>query len=321
MGRSIQLSAKVGDFASCTVDNTALLGSISWSKVSAETNSLIGGSTWKVTGPDGYSVNVVDNGANDSDLELGKFAIPGLKWGDYTITEVTAPPGYILGDNPPTRTVTVTRDARDADAGAISNTAAASGLKIVKSSDPGSGAMVRPGDTITYKVSAKNTGNVALTPAKVSDDLSRVLARASYVEGSASASIAGVSNVAAPVVSGNTLTWENPLEPGQTAVLTYKVIVASDASASDELVNVVTATGNVPPGVKQPESNCVPATAAQTPECTTTHKVPVLSTPAGELPRTGGAVPIPLIAAGIGLVLLGGTAATVGAIRSRRQRV
>ena len=37
------------------------------------------------------------DGALDTDAKLGEFKVENLKWGQYTLTELKAPAGYVLG--------------------------------------------------------------------------------------------------------------------------------------------------------------------------------------------------------------------------------
>ena len=270
-GRSATVDVKVGDYVKCSVKNEAKFGSLSWSKVdSSDDTTLLDGSEWSLTGPDGTTATVVDNGQNDQDSADGKLSVNKLKWGKYTLTETKAPSGYLLDPN--TTEVTVDGDHTDIDLDKVKNVKAEPGLKIKKTADPASGERVNPGQEITYTVTVENTGNVDLTPAKISDDLSDVLDNATYVDGSATATI-GNSEAAAPTVdtSAKSLAWSNDLKAGATAKLTYKVKVNDDVTAKDALVNVVTGSGDVPPGVTPPTPNCVPDTAKDNADCTTNH--------------------------------------------------
>lgn len=80
-----------------------ILGSVIWEKVD-EANNLLEGSEWKLTGPDGAVIEILDctvepcTGA-DSNPDAGKFLVTGLEWGQYTLVETKAPAGYLLNDN------------------------------------------------------------------------------------------------------------------------------------------------------------------------------------------------------------------------------
>lgn len=104
-----------GSRAICTFTNADLPGSISWNKVVEGTSQPLFGSHWTISGPsfpDGSDV------AGDAD---GNFIVEDLKWGQYTVTETSAPAGYELGDPAPTFTVTVAPPTLDVEQGAIGN--------------------------------------------------------------------------------------------------------------------------------------------------------------------------------------------------------
>ncbi|WP_431710939.1 SpaA isopeptide-forming pilin-related protein [Glutamicibacter uratoxydans] len=79
-----------------------ILGSVIWEKVD-EANNLLEGSEWKLTGPDGAVIEILDctvepcTGA-DSNPNAGKFQVTGLEWGQYTLVETKAPAGYLLNE-------------------------------------------------------------------------------------------------------------------------------------------------------------------------------------------------------------------------------
>lgn len=88
----------------CTITNSDLPGSVTWSKVETGTSNLLGGSVWTLTGPgaDGASVEVEDctegdcAGMHDQNPGAGKFLIEELPWGTYQLEETRAPLGYVL---------------------------------------------------------------------------------------------------------------------------------------------------------------------------------------------------------------------------------
>lgn|GEM_PF-6595287 len=99
------ISLELGQQATCTIVNTAKPGSVTWTKTDAQ-DRLLAGATWTLTGPagdDSQSVEVADctedpcTGA-DRDSAAGKFSIEKLAWGDYTLVELLAPPGYQRDD-------------------------------------------------------------------------------------------------------------------------------------------------------------------------------------------------------------------------------
>ncbi|MCD1572324.1 DUF7927 domain-containing protein, partial [Agromyces mediolanus] len=143
-------------------------------------------------------------------------------------------------------------------------------LELRKRATPDSGTTVRPGDEITYTVSAENTGETVLDPTTVVDDLGEVL-NAATLSGTPSAEIDGTP-AAAPTLDGTELRWTGRLERGQTVTLRYTVVVGADAAGAT-LQNSATASAQ-PPGTG-------PA-LTQGPR-RTTHEVP---TPAYEFTKT-----------------------------------
>ncbi|WP_336870936.1 isopeptide-forming domain-containing fimbrial protein [Rhodococcus qingshengii] len=121
------------------------------------------------------------------------------------------------------------------------------GFTLTKTADPVSGSTVQAGDTITYTVTGANTGRTALTPATIKDDLSAVLNNAAVVPGSLKATIDGAP-VAAPTLSGSTLSWSANLPAGKSVVLTYQVKVNAGVAAGTVLNNKVTGTAKPPTG-------------------------------------------------------------------------
>lgn len=82
-----------------SLNDPRVTGTASWSKVDADNAKLLlQGSQWVVTGPNSQTLNVVDNGINDTDPAVGKIAVKGLTWGSYTLKESKAPEGYQLSD-------------------------------------------------------------------------------------------------------------------------------------------------------------------------------------------------------------------------------
>ncbi|MFE5790528.1 isopeptide-forming domain-containing fimbrial protein, partial [Rhodococcus erythropolis] len=123
------------------------------------------------------------------------------------------------------------------------------GFTLTKTADPASGSTVQAGDTITYTVTGANTGKTALTPATITDDLSAVLNNAAVVPGSLQATVDGAP-VAAPTLSGSTLSWSANLEAGKSVVLTYQVKVNDGVAAGAVLNNKVTGTATPPTGTE-----------------------------------------------------------------------
>ncbi|MGP5698699.1 SpaA isopeptide-forming pilin-related protein [Glutamicibacter arilaitensis] len=100
-----KLKLELGQEATCTIVNTANPGAVTWTKTDVQSRFLAG-SEWELTGPDaGTAVAITDcteEGCAGPDLDprAGHFMLEDLKWGNYTLTETLAPPGYKLGENP-----------------------------------------------------------------------------------------------------------------------------------------------------------------------------------------------------------------------------
>uniref|UniRef100_UPI00109B9C79 DUF7927 domain-containing protein n=1 Tax=Microbacterium sp. K35 TaxID=2305440 RepID=UPI00109B9C79 len=121
----------------------------------------------------------------------------------------------------------------------------APGFELRKTADPADGTRVDPGSVITYTVTGVNTGETALAPVSIDDDLSGVLAHADY-NGDVTATV--VDGVApAPVVAGDELTWTGDLAVGQRVTITYSVTVHADAGGAT-IANTVEGTATPPGG-------------------------------------------------------------------------
>ncbi len=121
------------------------------------------------------------------------------------------------------------------------------GFELVKTADPASGTRVDPGSIITYTVTGINTGETALDPVAIGDDLSNVLAHAEY-NGDVSAAVDGTP-VAAPIVQGDELSWQGALAVGERVAITYSVTVDADAGGAT-ISNVADGTATAPGGAE-----------------------------------------------------------------------
>ncbi|WP_301113615.1 SpaA isopeptide-forming pilin-related protein [Microbacterium sp.] len=131
------------------------------------------------------------------------------------------------------------------------------------------GATVQPGDTLSYRVTAANTGTAAVPDVVLTDDLAGVLDDATFTAGSGSLVVAGGTPQPVADPSGDSLT-AGPvvLPPGASAVLSYDVVVGAD-SWSRELRNTVSGTGLYPPAAC--DENC--STLQVTPSLVQVQKV------------------------------------------------
>jgi hypothetical protein len=91
----------------CTYTNKQQLGAIKISKTSSKTGNALAGAHFSITGPNNYS-NSVTTGPD------GTVCVDGLAFGDYTVTETAAPPGFVIDDSSG-HTVTVDNNAKCSD--------------------------------------------------------------------------------------------------------------------------------------------------------------------------------------------------------------
>ncbi|QHN62847.1 DUF7927 domain-containing protein [Curtobacterium flaccumfaciens] len=83
----------------------------------------------------------------------------------------------------------------------------------------------KPGDKVTYTVTAKNTSTGPFTterPAKITDDMSAVLDDATFDKDSMTATVDGEA-VTDPTFASPNLAWSGPLAAGKSVVLKYTV--------------------------------------------------------------------------------------------------
>ncbi|KAB1663986.1 DUF11 domain-containing protein [Pseudoclavibacter sp. CFCC 13611] len=139
---------------------------------------------------------------------------------------------------------------------------------VKKSSDPATGSTVKPGDTITYSVTASAADAPgAIRDVVLTDRLDDVLSGADFVSGSAKLTIGSTTTDVDDPTDERLQTSAFDLPAGSTATLTYQVVVKADAYG-ETLRNVATGTGDVPPTTCPTPEGDGPVDG---PECTTTH--------------------------------------------------
>ncbi|WP_036958993.1 SpaA isopeptide-forming pilin-related protein, partial [Promicromonospora kroppenstedtii] len=173
----------------------------------------------------------------------GTCSVDGLLFGTYFWVETAAPEGYLLATNPVSRPVVV--DARNAGTDIRPVTfrdrrATGPAWTVDKSSDPASGKPVRPGDLITYRITASEVANGPVTDVVVPDDLTGVLPHADVVPGSIR------TTTGTAVLEGTLLTWTVESLSGNE-LLTYQVRVHDDAAGA-AIRNQLTVGGSEPCG-------------------------------------------------------------------------
>ncbi|MCL2653439.1 MAG: hypothetical protein FWD63_06590, partial [Propionibacteriaceae bacterium] len=128
------------------------------------------------------------------------------------------------------------------------------GLQITKTSNPVTGSYVLPGQTVTYTLTATNTGGVILNPVTLTDNLSNVIDDADLDIGSLHSTVGSQPTYNATT---HVLTWSGSLNASQTVTVTYQVTVKSGAAAPAELKNGVTGSAVDPANPGSPPSvNC-----------------------------------------------------------------
>ena len=114
-------------------------------------------------------------------------------------------------------------------------------LDVRQISDPPTGSLVEPGQTITFTLIARNSGDVNLNVLLV-DDLTQVLDEAILVADTMAATIDGLPAPAAALLYSR-LVWTGPLPARQALTVVYQVTVGRGARDGDLIANAVTATG------------------------------------------------------------------------------
>ncbi|MCX5201436.1 isopeptide-forming domain-containing fimbrial protein [Streptomyces sp. NBC_00237] len=130
-------------------------------------------------------------------------------------------------------------------------------LEVKKTVDK---ATAQYGDVVTYTVTGTNTGTADLKPAKITDDMTKVM-DAAEITGVQSATVDG-QPVDPPTYDDATkkLTWSGDLAVGKKVEITYRVRTKKLAGTDNQLDNVITA----------PDSNCANGTAN---DCKTNTKI------------------------------------------------
>jgi len=120
-------------------------------------------------------------------------------------------------------------------------------LTVTKTYAVVGGGVPLPGSIVEYTVTATNIGTVPATGVVITDDLSSILAQASYVAGSAAmnGSANGV-NFASPVITANYGVTYGSLAPGGTVVLRFRVKLNTTAPTGTAVTNTAQAAWNTP---------------------------------------------------------------------------
>ena len=193
------------------------------------------------------------------------YTAPSLTWsGDLAVAATVTITYSVTVSNPDTGDKHLINDVVSTAAGsncpdASTNPACSTdvhdlipALAITKTASTASAA---PGATVTYTITATDTGQTPYTGATVTDDLTGVLDDATY---NGDAHTTGGTSVSVTFTTPD-LTWTGDLTTGATATLSYSVTISDPATGDLSLHNTVTSTT---PGNNCPAANTDPACAA-----------------------------------------------------------
>ncbi|MFI6235468.1 putative Ig domain-containing protein [Micromonospora sp. NPDC050784] len=305
----------------CTVTVAVLIPALSITNVADVATTTPGSvvrftATFTNTGPTPYvGIRVVTNAANvfddarpngDQVASSGTLTVVGaaVTWiGDIPVGGVIVITGTVTVNDPDTgnRTLasTITTDAPGSNCSTVapgpgctvSVAVLLPGLVIDKTAD---NPTITPGGTVTYTISATNTGETDYVDTTITDSLAGLLADAVYNADAVASS--GVVSYAAPV-----LTWRGDLPTGTAVTITYTVTVSGDQTAGRTLANTVTsdaaanncAVGSIDPRCSVRVAILIPGlgitktadTATVTAGGTVTYTITVTNT--GQSPYTG----------------------------------
>lgn len=256
---------------------------------------------------------------NTGNVNVGALAIQETVFsGSGPAPVATCPPGVLAPGEQATCTATYTLTQTDIDAGHVTNTATATGiapdestvtsndssttipatpapaLTLLKSADPTSVATA--GQTILYRYTLTNTGNVTLTAATVAETI-----------------FTGAGTAPTPVCPPAAAS----LLPGATVVCTAAYVVVGADLTGSPIQNTATGTATGPGGgpVTTPPVTVLVDTTAPIPPTPTPTPPPETGTTGTPLAGTGSVVSIGAIALAAALVVAG-----VIAVSVRRRR-
>ncbi|WP_410816491.1 putative Ig domain-containing protein [Micromonospora sp. 050-3] len=310
-----------GTDPACAVTVTVLIPALSVTNVADVATTTPGGvvrftATFTNTGPTPYvGIRVVTNAANvfddarpngDQVASSGTLTVVGadVTWiGDIPVGGVIVITGTVTVNDPDTgnRTLasTITTDAPGSNCSTaapgpgctVSVAVLLPGLVIDKTADNPTST---PGGTVTYTITATNTGETGYVDTAITDSLAGLLGDAAYNADATASS--GVVSYAAPV-----LTWRGDLPIGTAVTITYTVTVNNSQTTGRVLANRVTsdaqanncAVGSIDPRCSVRVAILVPGlgitktadTATVTAGGTVTYTITVTNT--GQSPYTG----------------------------------
>jgi uncharacterized repeat protein (TIGR01451 family) len=235
------LTVTIGSSVSCSITNTAILPKLTLVK-EVDNNGTAGTGTprsWTLAA-DGTATGGSSISGLNTDAAITNASVPAAT---YDLSESSGPEGYTTtgwtcvnaADTAPSSRApggvdSVTLGLGDDVTCTIVNVALEPVYNDAKTSDPVTGSVVQPGQTITYTVTLTHTGGVVPENRIVIDDMSNVLNNATIGTITPSQGTA--------VLEGTSLTW-NTGSFNDTVTLVYSVTVNADAWGQT-LTNVIT---------------------------------------------------------------------------------
>ena len=120
-------------------------------------------------------------------------------------------------------------------------------LSITKSVAVVGGGAAVPGSVLEYTIQTTNVGQVPATNVVVTDDLTPVLAQATYVANSAAMNGSGNGvSFTSPVITANYGATYGPLKPGGLVVVRFRVTLNASLATGSTVTNTAQASWNSP---------------------------------------------------------------------------
>jgi len=147
--------------------------------------------------------------------------------------------GFVTGNDLPTETTDADGDADTGDQPTTVVVGSAQQVTITKEVFVKGGGAALPAGELEYVVRVTNTGTIPATNLVITDDLTSLAGKATYVAGSAllNNAVAGV-NYAAPLLTADYATTYGNLLPGATATLRFRVLIESGLATGTRLTNI-----------------------------------------------------------------------------------
>ncbi len=192
-------------------------------------------------------VSVLDDAVYNGDAVASSgsvsYSSPGLSWTGDLAVDATAVISYsVTAKDPATGDKTLTNSAVSSNKGSsclpgnsvagcrATTTVLTPQLTITKTADRSNATL---GSTVTFTLTATNSGQTSYPAASLSDSLAGVLDDATYHAG---------ATTGGPAYSNGVLSWSGALAPGASKTITYSVTVNDPATGNLVLDNTVVST-------------------------------------------------------------------------------